>query len=107
MKIKKPYNFIPYKKFPDKYFDWETEEEFLYTEINKHPEWYKEEYDNNGKVLYRQYFNGEWYKYEYNEDGKVIYWENSYGRWIKYEYDNNEQRISYEDSYGEIIDYRV
>jgi hypothetical protein len=100
MKIKKPHNVILSKKYPDKYFDWNTDEEFPYDEINKHSMWYKEEYDNNNNVLCRQYFNGKWYKYEYDNNGKLIYHESFRGYWAKFEYDEYGNQIYFENDDG-------
>ncbi len=73
------------KKYQPKYFDWDTDEEFPYEEIDQHPEWYEHEYDNNGNT---------------------IYYSTSYGYWEKREYDENGNEIYYEDSDGYIIDDR-
>ncbi len=119
---------LPYKKFPDRYFDYYTDREFPKSEINEHPQWYKEEYDNNGNEIYYESFkgywikkeydnnenqiywedsNGDWEKLEYDSNGNLIYKEYSSGYWEKYEYDNNGQRIYYEDSWnGVTLDNR-
>lgn len=100
MKIIKPHNFILSKKFPDKYLDSYTSEEFPQSEINKHPRWHKLEYDNNGNVIYRQNFNGYWQKWEYNENKLLVYYENCNGYWAKYIYNESGKEIYYEDSDG-------
>ena len=35
--------------------------------------------DKNGNVIYYEFSNGNWYKREYDSDGKEIYYENSDG----------------------------
>jgi YD repeat-containing protein len=107
MKINKPYNFILSKKFPDKYLDSKTGIEFLISEINKHPEWYKYEYDTDGNLIYIKKSDGWWVKREYNEDRRVICREYYDGTWIKYKYDENGKQIYYEDSNGRIVDNRI
>ncbi len=104
MKIIKPYNFILYKKYPDKYFDYTTDQEFPYDQINEHPAWYKIEYDNNGNEIYAETNSGDWSKWEYDEYGNEIYFEDSNGYWKKWEYDTASNVIYYENSDGEIID---
>ena len=51
MKIRKPHSIILSKKFPDKYFDYITDQEFPYDQINEHPLWCRLEYDNNGNLI--------------------------------------------------------
>jgi hypothetical protein len=106
MKIIKPYNFILIKKFPDKYLDLNTLDEFPYEEINEHPRWYKYEYDNNGKLIYHESFRGYWAKFEYDEYGNQIYFENDDGYYSKREYNEAGKQIYYENSNGDIIDNR-
>lgn len=91
---------LGYKKFPDRYFDLNTNEEFTHSEINKHPVWYKEEYDNNGKRIYWEDSHGRWEKWKYDEDGNEIYWERNDGDWVKWKYDENKLLVYYEKSNG-------
>ena len=60
MKIKKPHSIILSKKYPDRYFDWDTDEEFTHSEINEHPYWYKRVYDADGYQIYHEKYNGKW-----------------------------------------------
>ncbi len=73
---------LAYKKFPDKYFDWWITNEFPRQEIGKHQIWYKEEYNNNGKLTYYEASDGYWEIMEYDADGDEIYWEDSDGEII-------------------------
>lgn len=90
MNIKKPHRIILSKKYPDRYFDWDTDKEFPCTEINEHFRWYKHEYDKNENIIYYEDSYGYWEKIEYNNNGIVIYYENSWGH-IK---DNTTQQIN-------------
>ena len=69
-------------------------------------EWYKQEYNKNGKVVYYENSSGFWWKKEYDNNGKEIYWENSDGYWWKKEYDKNGKLTYEEDSDGGIVDNR-
>jgi hypothetical protein len=62
--------------------------------------------DSNGKLIYREDFDGYWVKFEYDANGNEIYWEDSSGHWRKREYDTNGKEIYYETSYGVIKDKR-
>ncbi len=97
---------LGYKKFPDKYFDRYTRKEFPKSEIDKHPQWYKTEYDNNGNEIYIEFYDGDWRKYEYNADENMIYMEDDDGYWAKWEYDADGNLIYYENSRGQIEDNR-
>ena len=81
------------KPFPDRYFDYNTNKEFSYYEIDRHPRWYKVEYNESGKVIYKEFSDGYWEKYEYNKLGDLTYYENSDGYWEKYEYDQRGNEI--------------
>ncbi len=91
---------LSYKKFPDRYFDSRTGDEFPRSEINEHPRWYKEEYDDNGNKIYFENSYGHWVKYKYNQTGRQIYYENNRGYWEKWEFDNNGNKIYYENAKG-------
>ncbi len=91
---------LGYKKFPDKYLDSLTLKEFPKSEINKHPRWHKQEYDNNGNIIYEETYYGYWTKWEYDNNGNKIYYKNSKGYWIKREYDEYGNEIYYENSDG-------
>ena len=58
----------------------------------------KQEFDNNGNVIYQEWSDGFWSKREFNDDGKVIYAKNSNGFWCKYYYDAGGNEIYYESS---------
>jgi hypothetical protein len=77
-----------------------------YTGDYPNGEWYKKQYDDNGKLIYREWSNGYWIKWKYDENGNQIYWENSSGDWVKWGYDENGNEIYYENSNGELIDNR-
>ena len=57
-------------------------------------------FNENGKTLYYESYQGEWLRREYDGNGNINYYENSNGYWRKTEYDNNGNRIYYEDSNG-------
>ncbi len=97
---------LGYKKFPDRYFDSYTSEEFPKGEINEHPLWYKREYDQNGNETYYEDSYGYWLKREYDAAGNQIYYEDSNGEWEKYEYDEYKNIIYSEDSDGEWHKYK-
>ena len=107
MKIRKPHSIILSKKFPDKYFDSYTSEEFPQSEINKHPRWYRSEYDDKKNVIFRQYSDGSWSKREYDNNGYDTYFEHSSGYWAKWEYDADGNVLYYENSRGLIINHRL
>jgi uncharacterized protein RhaS with RHS repeats len=86
---------LPKKKFPDKI-----------TGDYPNGNWYRYEYDNNGKEIYYENSNGYWVRREYDNNGKKIYFENSNGYWSRREYDNNGKEIYYENSNGNIRDNR-
>ena len=67
----------------EKYFDNNTRQEFPYYEIDKHPRWYKLEYNNNGQIIYVERSDGYWSKREYDDDGNQIYFESSQGGILK------------------------
>ncbi len=105
--VPKPINeglMLSYKKFPDRYFDNYTGKEFSYEDINKHPLWYKWEFDNNGNRKYYEQSNGYWSKHEHNTDGNETYYENSDGYWEKTTYNQYGNLVYYENSSGIIID---
>jgi hypothetical protein len=62
--------------------------------------------DSNGKLIYREDFDGYWVKREYDTNGKEIYYETSNGYWGKSEYDVNGNLIYWETSNGVIEDKR-
>ncbi len=80
---------LAYKKYQICYIDNKTNNDFKYNEIYKHPDWRKEEYDNIGNIVYREYSDGSWIKIDYVFGHKEKYREYSNGEWIKYEYDND------------------
>ena len=67
------------KKFPDRYLDGITGQEFPYSEINNYPSWYRNEYDQAGNRIYFEDSNGYWEKRAYNDAGKLRYIEDSKG----------------------------
>lgn len=98
---------LSYKKFPDKYFDGETNKEFQAKNIKRHKNWFKEEYDAKGRKIYREIHDGRWDRWTYfddfvlyenyrkkqikikhDQDGNEIYWEADDGIWEKSEYEN-------------------
>ena len=98
---------LSYKKFPDKYFDINTGKEFPHGDIDKHPWWYKYEYDINNRVIYQENYDGYWTKWEYNQRGNEIYKEESDGYWEKREYDDNGDMTYYENSNRHIIKHKI
>jgi hypothetical protein len=56
--------------------------------------------------IYGDYPNGIWTKEQYDDDGNLIYFENYLGYWSKREYDENNNRVYHETSSGKIIDKR-
>ena len=88
------------KKYQDKYFDNNTHEEFPYSEIDKHPKWYKLEFDNMGHFIYRETNKGFWKRWEYDQHGNIICYRTKNGKWEKYEYDNRGNTTYYENSDG-------
>ncbi len=62
--------------------------------------------DSNGKLIYREDFDGYWGKFEYDANGNCIYYETSNGYWGKFEYDANGKEIYWENSFGTIVDKR-
>ena len=115
------------KKFTNKYLDWDTGEEFPYTEIDQHPQWYKNEYDADGNVINSKNWDGSWVRFDYDSENNLIYQEDSNkhwiinqynykgqlinskysdGYWIKYEYNDRGDEIYYENSDGIIKDNR-
>ena len=92
------------KPFPDRYFDLDTFKEFSYYEIDRHPRWYKEEYDDAGNETYYEDSDGYWSKSEYDEWGNDIYRESNDGGWEKWEYDKDGKHCIYnETSYGGVV----
>ncbi len=73
---------LPYKKTYVKYFDEETDEEFPYNEIDEHPNWYKIEYDQDGKTVNFDRYDGYWHEWKYGPTGNPIYFRNSRGKII-------------------------
>ena len=67
----------------------------------------KEERNEQGQLIYREWLNGFWEKREYDEKGNITYRENSYGYWDKYKYDETSKVIYHENGKsGVIYDYR-
>ena len=62
--------------------------------------------ENNNLIYYEDSKGKFWEKWEYNEDGKILYREYDTGHWKKWGYDENGKQIYYEDSDGLIRDYR-
>ena len=62
--------------------------------------------DNNGNVLYLEYYNGFWERREYDSQGNQTYQEDSDGFWTKREYDSQGNTIYHENSNGVIEDNR-
>ncbi len=90
---------LQYKKFPDKYFDWKTDEEFPRNEINKHPLWYRAEYDKDGRLIAKHYYDNTWQRWEYT-NGLLTYYERSDDYWSKHEYDESGNKTRMKDSDG-------
>lgn len=62
--------------------------------------------DNNGNVIYSEYYNGFWERREYDSQGNQTYYENSDVFWTKREYDSEGNTIYHENSNGVIEDNR-
>lgn len=62
--------------------------------------------DNNGNVIYLEYYNGFWERREYDSQGNQTYYENSDVFWTKREYDSEGNTIYHENSNGVIEDNR-
>ena len=53
-------------------------------------------YNENGKTLYYESYQGEWLRREYNDNGIIIFYVNSFGEWYKNEYDEDGNIIYYQ-----------
>lgn len=62
--------------------------------------------DNDGNVIYLEYYNGFWVRREYDSQGNTTYREDSDGFWTKREYDSQGNVIYHENSNGVIEDNR-
>ena len=85
------------------YHDWDTDEDFPESEVDKHSEWTKYEYDKRGRVVYYEDNYGNSIKREYDLRGNIIYVENSSGYWQRNKYDERGNQIYYEDSNGDWV----
>ncbi len=102
-------DFPIYKKLDDYGFNLSEEEmNYVLSGIFGQPveKINKSFYNQNGKLVYREYSNGYWEKREYDDNGNKVYYENSFGYWVKREYDDNGNKIYHENSDGYIKDNR-
>jgi YD repeat-containing protein len=67
--------FMNFPKNDTVFFDFNGEEKILYHE-DSDGEWVKNEYDENGNLIYLE-IDGGWEKYEYDDNGRLIFQENS------------------------------
>lgn len=67
----------------------------------------KEEFNEQGQVIYRLYDDGGWENWKYDEKGNEIFGEDSDGFWKKFTYDANGREIKreYADEYWETRQY--
>jgi len=91
------------KEFPFEIKD--SQGKIIYREVYD-GSWTRREYDSQGKRTYLETSTGYWYKSEYDSQGNEIYYEDSYGYWEKREYDSQGNLIYYEESNGVITDNR-
>lgn len=86
---------LSYKKYKDRYFDWDNNEEFQSQDINNHNRWYINKYNNNGEMIRREYYDGSWEEYDHDKSGKLKEYRTNKGFWQRWEHDNDGNFLNY------------